>query len=104
MATRYSGSLRIRLRLLGARSPAHRLGPAPDRYRASISEDGRSLWSGEIYPPRAWDHSLDSPEAYDRIARDALAFAAHDDAPTDGADIGEQDYIVTRRPMRATEE
>lgn len=74
MATRYSGSLKINV-VYHDRHGA---------YRASISRKGKNLWGGWVNPAHASRLAVDSPEAYDAIARSALSFAE-----SDGAGVGD---------------
>lgn len=91
MAKRYSGDLQINV-------------VYDDRnyYQTSISRDGRVLWRGRVHPaPAGFGRGVayDSPQAYDEIARSAIAFGANDvDGLADTAEIGESDYIVRRVP------
>ena len=74
MATRYSGSLKINV-IYHDKHGA---------YRASISRKGKNLWGGWVNPAHASRLAVDSPEAYDAIARSALSFAE-----SDGAGVGD---------------
>ena len=70
MAKRYSGNLKIDV-------------VYDDRghYQTSVSQDGTTLWRGRVNPaPAGFGPGIayDSPQAYDEIARSALAFADHD--------------------------
>ena len=93
MATRYSGNLKINVTY-----DDHNF------YRASVSQDGKLLWHGRVNPaPSGFGPGVayDSPQAYDEIARSALAFA--DDEVRgigDDADFDEDltDYLIRRKP------
>lgn len=74
MATRHSGSLKINV----VYHDGH------GAYRASISRKGKNLWAGWVNPAYASRLAVDSPEAYDAIARSALSFAE-----SDGAGVGD---------------
>ncbi len=92
MAKRYSGSLQIVVTY-------------DDRnfYRTSVSEGGKLLWRGQVKPAPAGFGSgiaYDSPEAYDEIARSALAFA-DDDVPDAGiGDAADYDDAMTGYAIR----
>src|ERR1051325_2675250 len=75
MATRYCGTLTIRIHCMEERAPAHPRGASPAYYRVYIQSPVAKSTPCALpepvtggYPERA----VDSPEAYDVVARAAL--------------------------------
>jgi hypothetical protein len=93
MAKRYSGDLQISVTY-------------DDRgfYRTSVSSRGKLLWRGQVRPaPSDFGPGIayDSPQAYDEIARSALAFADNEERGlADGAEFDENltGYLIRRSP------
>jgi hypothetical protein len=91
MATRYSGSLQINVTY-------------DDRghYRTSVSSGGKLLWRGAVNPaPVGFGPGVayDSPQAYDKVASSAIAFANDEvDGIADKADYDEDltGYLIKR--------
>jgi hypothetical protein len=93
MAKRYSGSLQINV-----------VYDDHGHYRTSVSSGGKLLWRGTVNPaPVGFGPGVayDSPQAYDKIASSAIAFA--DDEVGGIADEAEYDenltgYLIRRKP------
>jgi hypothetical protein len=93
MAKRYSGNLTINV-----------VYDDKNFYRTSVSEGGKSLWSGIVKPaPAGFGPGIayDSPQAYDEIAQSAIAFAEDDlGGIADEAEFDEDltGYLIRRSP------
>src|SRR5579871_638262 len=94
MATRYSGSICIRVQYSEVYSET-----APNGfYRVVVRlADGRKL-GVIVKAPRCLDRAVDSSEAYDRVARAALAFLAVDCDDVDAqSSFDGRGFAVSRR-------
>jgi hypothetical protein len=70
-AIRYSGDARIRVTYLDEVLPDNRNGG----YRCFVRTDSGETYSCVVGVPQVLEHAVDSPEAFDDVAKAALAFA-----------------------------
>jgi hypothetical protein len=90
MAKRYSGDLQINV-----------IWDDRGFYRTSVSQDGKSLWSGTVGPVERSGIAKDSPQSYDDVASAALSFADDEiKGIGDDAEFTEDlsDWLIRRKP------
>jgi hypothetical protein len=90
-AIRYSGALRIRITFVGK---------SPPEYRCHIScpsTPGQLPCRIYVHPNEAKMHAVDSPEAFDAVAKAALSFALDEHWPiTEYAASDGDGWIISR--------
>lgn len=92
MAKRYSGRATVTIRL----TPR-------DEYIANVSVGGRNVYTLVTLPPPGSRLAIDSPAAYDDVARAALSFWSDEGGPAEGTfEWGDSGPEVSRTKPRAS--
>jgi hypothetical protein len=75
---------------------------SPATYDVRIFDrDNGATWEGNVRLPAAWSKATDCREAITATARAAIGFAGSEGFNVEGAEHGEDDYVITGKALYA---